>query len=360
MTRRTAPPLALWLGAGLTALIPLSAPAEQLLTIETAIARSAPLAFEFEISGTIEATENVPVSFRSGGRVVAVNVQVGDHVAEGEILATVDPTQAQAAARAAEAQLAAAEASLNQAQLAHDRAKELADRGAGTRAGLDAATQTLLAALSSRDQAEAVVSKARQAVSDTVIYAPASGIVTERSVEPGQVVSAAQAVLTLARDGLREAVFHIPDLPEANAFLGQRLLVRTLDGPERLFDATVSELSPLADENSGTVELKAKLDGEAEQPGLGAAVSSTFQTFDTMSISLPWSALAVQGTEPAVWVVDPDSHAVSLTPVTILSYTSSTIELEQELPEGTIVATTGSNLLFPGRIVRPLSQGDAE
>jgi RND family efflux transporter MFP subunit len=359
MNRMTALPLALWLGMGLVLMTP-PAGAEQPLPIETATAHAAPLVLKFEISGTIEATENVPVSFRSGGRVIAINVQVGDHVDAGEILATVDPTQAEASERSAEAQLAAAIASLNQAQLAYDRAKGLAERGAGTRADLDAANQTLLAAISSRDQAEATLSKARQAVRDTIIHAPAAGIVTDRSAEPGQVVSAAQQVLTLARDGLREAVFYIPDLPEIDGFMGQKLQLRTLDGPERVFGATVSEVSPLADENTGTVELKAKLDDSETQPGLGVAVSSTFEIADAVSISLPWSALAVKDRAPAVWVIDPDSHTASLQPVTILTYTSSTIELQSGLADGTVVATAGSNLLYPGRAVRSLPSGETE
>lgn len=359
MTRTTARKLALCLALGLPGVT--AAPpgwADQPLAVEAITARAAPMVMTFELSGTIEATENVPVSFRSGGRVISVTVQVGDHVTEGQLLAELEPTQAQASARAAEAQLAAAAASLKQAQLAYDRAKSLAERGAGTRADLDSATQALLAATSSRDQAEAQLAKARQSVEDTVIHAPADGIVTERSAEPGQIVGAAQAVLTLARDGLREAVFHAPDLPELDSFLGKGIELRTLDGPDRSYPATISEISPLADETSGTVEVKARLtrqtaDAGQTPPGLGAAVASTFEVSDAVTISLPWSALVTQHDDPAVWVIDPTTHAVHLTPVDILSYTSMTIELSGGLKEGTQVVGAGSHLLYPGRIVRP-------
>ncbi|MDK3020159.1 efflux RND transporter periplasmic adaptor subunit [Pseudodonghicola flavimaris] len=346
----TARPL-LVLALCLTTALP--AVAEVPLTVQTVVARTAPLMVTFELSGTIEATENIPVSFRNGGRVIGIEVQVGDHVTEGQILARVDPTQTEAAARAAEAQLAAAEASLKQAQLAHDRAKGLAERGAGTRADLDQAIQALLAATSSRDQARAALAKARQAVADTIIHASASGIVTERTAEPGQVVSAAQAVLTIARDGLREAVFHAPDLPELDGLIGHDLVLRTLDGPEQRFPATVSDISPLADEDSGTVEVKARLLQEDLQPGLGAAVSSIFELSDAETISLPWTALATLDNKPAVWVVDPDTHTVHLTPVEVQSYTSATIELSGGIADGTIVAASGSHLLYPDRLVAP-------
>ncbi|MGD9862248.1 MAG: efflux RND transporter periplasmic adaptor subunit [Pseudodonghicola sp.] len=350
MNRRTALALALSLGAALPAW------ADRPLTVQTVTARFAPLTLEFELSGTIEATENVPVSFRNGGRVISVAVQVGDHVTAGQVLSEIEPTQAEAAARAAEAQLAAAEASLNQAQLARDRAASLAERGAGTRADLDAATQAQLAAQSVRDQAEAQLAKARQAVADTVIHAPAPGIVTERSAEPGQIVGAAQTVLTLARDGLREAVFHAPDVAELDSFLGKTLPLRTLDGPEQTFAATISEISPLADEASGTVTVKARLNEATDRPGLGTAVSGFFEMSDAVTISLPWSALATKADAPAVWVVDPDSHAVQLTPVEILTYTSATIELSGGLPEGATVVAAGSHLLYPGRIVTPAGE----
>ena len=140
-----------------------------------------------------------------------MTVEVGDEVAAGDLLARVDPTQPRAALVAAEAQTAAAEATLTQARQARERAAGLTARGAATQAALDAATQALLTAQSTLEQAQAQKAKAEQTMRDTEIHAPVAGIVTARDAEPGQVIGAAQTVLTLARAGQRLAVFHLPD-----------------------------------------------------------------------------------------------------------------------------------------------------
>jgi RND family efflux transporter MFP subunit len=306
----------------------------------------------FALTGSIAASENVPMGFRSGGKVIGVAVDIGDRVEAGQLLAQVDAAQAEAAERAANAQLAAAEAGLRQAQQARDRADGLAQRGAGTRAELDAADEALISARSLRDQADAALAKARQAVRDTRLVAPVAGIVTGRMAEPGQVVAAAQTVVSIARDGLREAVFHAPDTPDLEGFLGRSVPLRSFDVPPVEARATVTEISPLADPDSGTVEVRARIGDGPAALGLGTAVASEVALPQGTAVSLPWSAVVTQGAGPAVWVIDPATMAVQLTPVTVAFYTSSTVEVARGIADGAMVVTEGANLLFPGRIVR--------
>lgn len=329
----------------------LAAMADAPLVVQIVTARVAPTITTYAISGTVTAPDSVAISARDGGRLIAVAVQVGDHVTPGQVLIELDPTQANASARAAEAQLAAADAGLRQATQARDRAAGLAERGAGTVAGLDAATEALLAAQSVRDQALAQVAKARQAVEDTVIRATAPGIVTRRKAEPGQIVAAAQALLTLAPDGAREAVFHAPDGVDLRDFVGRRVVIRCLDAPFLSVGGAVSEISPLADSASGTVEVKARLDADGPQPGLGVPVMSEIELRNDPVVSLPWSALAAGPDGAAVWTVDADTGAVALTPVTVARYTADSIELSAGLAEGQQVVAGGSHLLYPGRRV---------
>lgn len=335
----------------LSGLMPLPGLADAPLVVRIVTAQVQPTVTTYAISGTVTAPDSVAISARDGGRVIAVGVQVGDHIAPGQVLVQLDPTQANAAARAAEAQLAAADAGLRQARQARDRAAGLAERGAGTVAGLDAATEALLAAQSARDQALAQVSKARQAVDDTVIRAGAAGIITGRTAEPGQIVAAAQGLLTLAPDGAREAVFHAPDGVDLREFIGRRVVIRSLDAPFLSVGGAVSEISPLADSASGTVEVKARIDVDAAQPGLGVPVMSEIDLRNDPVVSLPWTALAAGPSGAAVWTVDPATQKVALTPVTVARYTADTIELSRGLVAGQLVVADGSHLLYPGRQV---------
>ena len=333
--------------------VPTAAGAEDLLLVDTVVAHAAPQIESYDITGAIAASENIPISFRSGGRVVSIEVDVGDHVDAGSMLASLDPTQAKAVAQAAVAQLAAADAALTRAQQAQTRASDLLERGAGTRADLDSANEALLSAQSSSDQARAQLAKAQQGVEDTQLRASVAGIVTKRNAQPGQIVGAAQPILTLARDGDRKAIFHVPNVTDLNRFVGREVAIKSLDSEGQSFKAEVSEISPLADANTGTVEVKAQLlsDGD-RQPGLGTPVSTSIAVKEGPVIALPWTVLAVKEDGPAVWTVDPQSHVVSLNPVTLSRYTSDKVEISSGVAEGDIVVTKGAHLLFPGRVVK--------
>ena len=331
--------------------LPVTGQAQQALVVEIRRVEPKPTLSVFALTGTIEAAETVPVGPRDGGRIIEMPVQVGDRVAAGDVLVRLDPTQATAAVQAAAAQLAAAGATLKQAGQARDRAAGLAEQGAGTMATLDSAKEALQAAQAQRDQADAQLSKAQQSLKDTVILAKAPGMVTARSAEPGQVAGAAQTVLTLASDAAPEAVFHAPDGVDVASFIGTRVRVRTFDTPPVEVDGVVSEASPIADPASGTVEVKVRLPAGGPITGLGTAVESEVQVPQPPTYSLPWTALATHLGQPAVWTVDPATHAVALTPVEVGRYTSGTVEVSGGLEPGALVVGAGSQFLFPGRIV---------
>lgn len=344
--RHSAPLCALPL-AVLTAFAPVRA--ETPLPVAQITAHAAPAQLHFEFSGSVEAAESVPVGFRNGGRIVAMRADVGDAVAQDQVLAELDPAQARAAEQAARAQASAAEALLDQAEQARMRAAELAQRGAGTQAALDAATESALAARSSLDQARAQLAKATQAVDDCTLRAPVAGIVTARSGEPGQIVAAAAPVLTLARDGAREAVFHVPDVADLDAFMGRKVTLRLIGTEAPPFRATVTEIAPLTLTATGTVRVKARIDGAS--PGLGAAVVSSIDLPLGPAILLPWQALMSAEGGPAVWTIDAQTHAVALTPVVVSRYTDTGFEVVSGLSEGAQVVTAGAHLLYPGRVV---------
>ncbi|MFD2173534.1 efflux RND transporter periplasmic adaptor subunit [Rhodobacter lacus] len=345
------------LGAVLALTIPVRA--EEALPVRVATAHTAPVLMHFELSGTIAAAEAVPAGFRNGGRLVHLSADVGDRVEAGAVLAALEPTQAAAALRAAEAQDAAAEATLTQAEQALDRAYGLATRGFATQAALDAATEAALSARSARDQARAARAKAAQTLADCTLVAPVSGIITERTAEPGQVVEAAQSVLTIARDGAREAVFYIPDFAALDRFQGREVTLHPLGetGPAR--KATVTEIAPLVSSDGGTVRVKAELAPAPDlpPPGLGTTVVTAVDLRYGAAMALPWQALVSQNGRAAVWTLSPEEGArdrgrVALTPVRVLRYTDHEIEIAEGLPEGARVVTEGAHLLYSGQLVQ--------
>lgn len=322
------------------------------LGVELVSVQERPVELDLQLSGSIAAIDSVQLSFRQAGRVTDVLVDEGDRVAAGKELARLDSVQQDQALRVAEAGLAAARAGLAQASQASERAEALLDRGVGTRAARDDALRARSEAEGAVKRAESTLDQARRAVSDTILRAPTDAVVTARDMAPGQIVGAAQPVLTIATlDGL-EAVFAAPDHPRLDTTLGAPVRLRTIDIDRPEMRGTVTEISPLVDPESGTLTMRVRIDGgEGDTALLGAAVRGDLDIAVDNGIAVPWQALMREGGRPAVWRLDAQSR-VGLVPVTIGHFTNGTVYLSGGLSPGDVVVGAGSQLLYPGRQVR--------
>lgn len=343
-------PQATWAAEDQSVQNPAAAQEAQPLAVHVVTVALSPRVRDFHLTGTIAAKDSYSAGFRDGGRVISVSVDVGDTLRAGDEIAQVDPTQTDAALRAAQATLDAAAAALVQAEQARDRATSLLERGSGTQSDLESATEAFLKAKASRDQAEAQRASAKRASEDTVLRAVEDAVVTDRSAEPGQVVGAGQAIVSLANSAGREAVFLTPDLTDLNDFLDQPIRLTPLEGGDSI-TVPVSEISPVVSEN-GTVTAKAAINGDAAQTfTLGEPVIGELTIDGDPVISVPWTALTAQSDGPAVWTLRDGDLRATLTPVTIAAYSGDQVEISDGLKEGDRVVSDGSQMLFPGRPV---------
>ncbi|NIY80999.1 efflux RND transporter periplasmic adaptor subunit [Celeribacter sp. HF31] len=335
------------------ALLPASAFAETPVPVEVITAQSHPIEQELRLVGSVEASDSFPASFRRGGQIDVFNAETGMHFKAGEVIARIDPTNIVAELDAAKANLDAAEAALVQADQARSRAQSLLDRGVGTQAQYDEAQQSYLAAKATRDQAAALLETAEQARDDTVLRAARDVIVTDRFVDLGEVVSAGKAVVQLAPEGELQAIFFAPDAAGLSRMRGREVELDP-NGPLPPFTASVTEVLPVLT-NTGTVEIRADipLDQTGDIP-IGTSISGRAAVMTDTRIVLPWTALSANAEGPAVWLVDPETFTVSLTPVTIAGYDDTQIELSEGLKDGDLVVGAGSHLLYDGRTIQTM------
>jgi hypothetical protein len=328
------------------------------LSVDVVTASVISIPTEVALTGVLQAVNAFPVAFAQGGRLISVQVQEGAAVVAGQELARVDPTQADAALRAALANLQGADAGLRAAEQANDRAQGLLKQGAGTRADLDNATKTLIAAQATHDQATAQAAKARTAQDNTVLRAPRDGTVTARLADPGDVANPGQKILTMAATGGLEGVFNAPDGVDLEAFLGSPVTMTPIDHPDLTLNAKITEVSPLVDAHTGAVVVKAKLDAGAPAGVVfGTAVVGRLQVPQPAAITLPWTALTSLDGKPAVWTVDPSALTVTQVPVSVSAYGGDVIVVSGGVQAGEIVVTDGSQLLYPGRHVAIIAKG---
>ena len=169
--------------------------------VQVAEVALAPARTAVAYTGTIRARREVDVGFRTGGRIAARLVEVGEVVRAGQELARIDVSDLALALRGAEADHAAAEAQARQA--ANDAARSRALLAAGhVAAAFDDQRQAAARASAERvASATAQLDLARNRLGYATLRAPSDGVVTALLAEAGQVVPEGQAVLRLASYG---------------------------------------------------------------------------------------------------------------------------------------------------------------
>lgn len=304
------------------------------------------------LTGVIAARTLNNLSFRVGGRIAERFVEIGQHIDKDTLLARIDPQEQELDLRSAQADLDAAQAQLTQAAAAFARQKTLLAQGFTTRRDYDAADQAQSVAQGSVQQAQSALDNAKDSLSFTELRSTRPGIVTARMVEAGQVVQAAQTVFTVAEDGDRDAVFNVPEtLVAGSSTAPPPVSITLVSDPAVKATGMVREISPVVDAASASVRVKVAIPNTPAAMPLGAAVTGSVGARPVKAMILPWEALTSSDGTPAVWLVDPASKAVTITPVGILAYDSGVIVVNKGLEAGQHVVTAGGQLLSPGEVV---------
>jgi membrane fusion protein, multidrug efflux system len=332
-------------------------PQRQPVRVKVIAAAPTDLAPLMSLTGEIKARFQNGLAFRVSGKIVARNVDIGAHVEPGDVLARVEPNEQEASLKAAKAAVEAAEAQLKQVSAAFERQKSLMTGGYTTRSGFDQAQEAFRTAQAALDTARAQQSQAEDQLAYTTLKADATGLITARFAETGQVVQPAQPIFTIARDGPRDAVFDIDEALLTAAPDGMTVRVALASDPSIAAEGPVREVAPTVNTSNGTIRAKVELKNVPPGMTLGAPVVASARIKAEEGFAVPWNALFKAGSGPAVWIADPQSKTVSLRPVAVAHYEAGRVLLlNGGLKPGELVVTAGSQLLWPGRIVEPVEE----
>jgi len=306
------------------------------------------------LTGRVEAQNEVSLSFRVGGRMIARSVNVGDRVRAGQVVARLESETARNTLRSARADLTAARARLVEAQNNFERHRSLLDRGFITRAMFDQAEQAFRSARAQVDAAQAQASIAETQLGYADLISDSSGTVTARRAEPGEVVAAGQPIVQLAREGGRDAVFDVPARVIQSASANAEIVVTLSSDSKVQTTGRVREVAPQADPVTRTFKVRVGLNNPPAAMRLGSTVTGSTQLGAGPGLEIPASALTSANQRPAVWILDPANNTVSLRNIEVLRYDLARVAVAGGLQAGDIVVTAGVQTLRPGQQVRLL------
>ncbi len=251
--------------------------ATQVQTIDTGVGNT--------YSANIQPYQQVDLAFKSNGYLASIrqvrdadghirNIDQGDYVTKGTVLATVQQDDYQQKLAQAKAQLDKAQAEHGRAQLSFGRISALYKVGAATKPDYDDSNAQLQSTQAAVDNAKASIAEAEIALGDCQLKAPFDSWVLKRNVDVGTLVSAATIGFTLADTRSVKAVFGVPDTAIERVKLGSPQSVTTEALPGS-YSGHVTAISTAADPKSRVYSVEVRIDNPRNLLKAGMIASIT-------------------------------------------------------------------------------------
>lgn len=307
-------------------------------------------------SGEVRARYESRLGFKVAGKIAQRLVEVGDRVIPGQALMRLDPQDAALSVAASAAQTEAARIKLRQSDVDLERYERLHREGFIARAALEQYRMAQETAASQLRSAEAQQRLSENQQRYTVLRADRAGVVTAIEGEAGQVVSAGQAVLTVAADGEREVLISIPESRVDELRSAAHLTVSTWVHPQRRHAASLRELAPDTDKATRTYSARVRVDDTDGDLRLGMTASVRVEP-DARDhvIRIPLAAVQQRDGQPRVWVISPASSTLVERAIEIAEPAGESVSVTRGLADGEVIVTAGGHLLQAGQKVRPVS-----
>jgi membrane fusion protein, multidrug efflux system len=303
-------------------------------------------------SGEVRARYETDVGFRIGGKLVSRHVDVGTLVKQGTLLAKLDPADARLGAESARAQVAAAETELGYAKSEHDRYQTLFQQNFVGQSAYDAKLNALKSAQARLEQARSQYAMSKNQSAYTALVADHEGVITAVNAEAGQVVSAGQPVVRLARLDEKEVAISVPESRLGEVRTGETTAVTLWAAPGKSLRGSIREIAPNADAATRTFSVRVSLPEAGPEVKLGMTANVEFGAAGGRVAMLPLGAIYSQDGAPRVWVVDPKSSKVTLRAVKVGAYREDSVSVLSGLAEGELVVAAGVHRLTEGQSVR--------
>ena len=320
-------------------------------------------------SASIVPYEQVSLSFKSAGYVTSIlqrqgadgrarNLQQGDFVRKGTVLASVRQADYSHAVEQYQGQLAQAQAGALKSEQDFARAQALYNANAMTQTDFDAAKAQLDSSQGSVKTVVAMLAQAQQSLVDCELRAPSDGQILTRNIEIGALAATGTPAFTMGETSVVKAVFGIPDTVLPSMSLGQKQSVRT-EIYSQSFEGRVTAISPQADQKSRTFQVEVTLPNPKQllKSGMVATLNLGQAKLPAPVLVVPLSAIisVADGSKNfSVFVVEREGEKdiARRRPVQPGAAFGNMVSITKGVNLGERVVSNGATLLTDGQVVR--------
>lgn len=312
-------------------------------------------------SGVIAASETMRLSFAVGGKLLDVPLREGERITAGQVVARLDPVDAEREIANANARLSAARSRQALADKEYRRQQSLFERGFVTRAAFDRVVAALEAARSDVNVAEIELDAARERLARTTLVAPNDGVVTRLLANRFEEIAAGVPVYEVAVTANWQAEVLVPEQLLTAIALESVVSVTLPALSDVELSARVSEIA--AETEAGNAfRVKSRLEAAPEGMRSGLTAAVTFGTRDRQEggIEIPLSALLIETTRSeaaagrlgAVYVLDETAGVIARRTIRIDGLAGNQVTVAEGLRPDEQLVVAGVALLRDGQQAR--------
>ena len=293
---------------------------------------------EIQLPGNTQAFDDTPIYARTSGYLKKWYVDIGQHVTKGELMATIETPELDEQLQVARADLKSAQADLNLANTTSERYQNLLKSDSVSKQETDVAVSGAAAKRAAMEAAEANVRRLEQLQSFEKIYAPYSGIVTQRNTNIGDLINSGSSTTSnTAKELFRIASVNelrifvaVPEVYAPDIHNGDTATLTLDEYPGQTFTGIVTRNSGAIDSGSRTLNVEVDVDNRDGKLLPGAYVFVHFKIpQQSRELSLPSNTLLFRAQGLQVGIVR-DGH-VHLQHVTIGKDNGKSVEISTGL-----------------------------
>ncbi|MBC3870667.1 efflux RND transporter periplasmic adaptor subunit [Undibacterium oligocarboniphilum] len=256
------------------------------------------------LSGALRAFNQAQIKARVAGDVRDVLVREGESVQAGQVVIRMDPSDYEARLAQAQGALAAAQGQLDIARQARDNNQALLAKNFISKNAYDNGVNQYAIAVANVDSAKGVLAVAQKALADTQVRAPMAGLISNRSVQPGEKISADNRLLDVVDLRTMELEAAVPAMEISHLRVGQQVQVR-IEGIASPVEGKVVRINPATVSGSRSIMAYVQIVNPDLQLRAGMFAQAELVVEKKSGVLLiPQAAVQYEAGKPFVYAID--------------------------------------------------------
>jgi RND family efflux transporter MFP subunit len=304
------------------------------------------------VSGSLAPEREAQIRAQIGGTVLQTAVEAGQRVSDGALLVRLDDAAVRDMVLSARSAVASAQAGAEVASRNFQRSETLLKAGAIAERDAESARQQNTAAQASLANARAQLANAEKQLSNTVVRAPVAGIVGQRAVSAGDVVSVGGLLVTVVDPTSMRVEASVPAEQLSSIRVGAPVRFRVSGYGDRQFEGRITRVSPVADPATRQVPIIASIPNSGNTLVGGLFAEGRVASDAHEGIVVPLNAVDQRGVAPQVLRLRNGRAERVTVDLGLQDAAAETVEVRSGIAVGDTLLAGAAQGITPGTVVK--------